>query len=106
MAEKRKKPTSAASTTGTTSKTRISFPLNAVTPTWNDSESSLGSLKSFVFPIQRGKKSETPSSSCAMPIVATVAISRGALKNRRRNRNSTRTPSRIALARPVPAARK
>ena len=49
-----------------------------------------------------GRRKPRATSSCATPIVATVTMSRGALKNTRRKQNSTITPSKIAE--PAPTA--
>ena len=105
-AEKRKKPTSAASTIGTTMSTRISLPLKVVTPTWNDNDSSFGSLNSFVLADPARQEQRDAEQDLGDADRRDGGDEAGRWKKRRRNRNSTRTPSKIAAARPVAVARK
>ncbi len=84
-----------------------SLPLKMVLPTWNlTSNGGSSRLVWKSWPNAWAMNSPAAMRTCERPIVATVRISRGALKNRRMIRVSTSTPSTMAATSPVVNARK
>ena len=88
--------------TGTTIMVKMSLALNVTPPKTKLASNGCGRrVPNDWSPKARGRNSPAPVSNCANPMVATVSSRRGAVKNRRMIRPSTRTPSSTAASRPT-----
>ena len=106
---KRKNAMSPSRIAGTVISVSTSLPKNRVPsrplPTVKFTLMNSGNCTDLAVPSHRGSSRPSATTISVMPMVATVRIRRGARKNRRRNRNSTRIPSTTEATRPVAAAR-
>lgn len=100
--ERRRNSASATSAAGTRIRVRTSFALKRVGATVKLSSNGGAMRSPKPSPRKRrGRNSAAPVRSWDRPMVATMRIRRGARKNRRITRISTRIPSTTAAARPV-----